>query len=592
MPVLIIECPSRDSPEARSVGQGGSAALLTAMREGWEKGALAGWKASSVPPESLYLRVTTTVPGAREDSPSEFSTDEIWITTDETLFLQLLEVYLRLGARGHDELRKMISTASDDKNRAFLWSSLWWVERLLAGELAAIESDASALALETVRLQIGAVSDQINRFKVATKSKFKLELSDAERDRFFDGLKLCFKLQSKYAYYAAEAKARDNRDSAFGVGPDPKSLRKREPYRQTILDLWQGKMAEVTPELARAHEEVYGMFPPALLVLGDLKEDLNFRRSAQKQRELGLKANSDGDIEFEYFTLIRARLVEMRNALLGLEASLGREGIAPIAEAALKGRRHIALDASDTPLGSLPAEVIGQLSALPPGVTAYLKKLVVPGFAVGIVSLRKVASLIQSQNRVLVNMATLQNLLAVYDDSIDNPLRRGVLQQYLFDLERVQTSARIADKQSERFWGYITLGLAVASLIVAAASLPFGVGAPAVPAALSTIIVLLNLGLAAVGIILAVRGIVSLVDQNLQNDLKMELLSLGIRDPESLAEFGSLLHHHREIANAATTGLLKELIIMASAAKLPALGHAFALKGHYDDVDSIMNWAE
>lgn len=164
-----------------------------------------------------------------------------------------------------------------------------------------------------------------------------------------------------------------------------------------------------------------------------------------------------------------------------------------------------------------------------------------------------------------------------------------MLRQYVIALEGRLDQLRDDAAFVDSIWRALELAVALAGLLLAVLSIPFGAGAVAVPAALAATLSAAGLFVAVIGIALLAHSIASLViaDGAAAGELRDTLLDIGRDDTRALLEIGELVSRHTAVHEALTTGLALELAKLVAQHKLRALELALDLDGYLDDIEML-----
>lgn len=586
---LDVEVPEIDeSPKFDDA----SLELLAQYRERWRVRVWEPYKSQRGARRTLVFDAVI----ATHDTAETFSRERFELQTSEELFDQLLELYTTGGLHCIYQLAKHVNSAAGGlayHTRRFVNVSMELLDALVAGCLKEIESEATRAAATQFESQLDTLDKLGKCFLSRGPDKYELYVGKLQRkgppppidakDRLYELYKTCFKLKRSIG---SLQKKIDDRNSKDGGGTPQRlaAKRKKDAGRQTMVDQFLKPQRELIKEFMRARAEIENIFPPAAYALQMLEEDiLDFLPIAEQAKAAPALYRKSRDVQLKYDTRIYFLIRELEAELRAARDSLACEGTASRVDEYLD-RDFIQ---RTTELGGLHHCILDFTLSKRPGLRAIIENGATQGIF-GVYFTAAARKEWAQANRVMGNPGVVFRLEERNLDRL--PTLRGiVLTHYRIDLERRFAEMTLEESRSHQRWHYVEVAFAIAGLLVAAISIPFGAGAIAVPAGLTFALSILHSALAIFGLVLMVKSITGLIEQNLQarDELQNELIAAGQLDPEALREVGALAARNRELFNAATSGLALEVVKLALAHKLKPIAFALDLDGYLDDVEML-----
>lgn len=503
------------------------------------------------------------------------------LTLDEKLFGEVIQVHATFGWDGVAALADT-PTPITAFTREMLFATIARVDDLVGNTLLELQREATALARVEIEERGAFIDKALTSFRRNTGyGGMDLDLAVERKDELFRLFRECVRVKRRFDAAEAQIKERDRKDG--GDVAHRAAVRKREHYRALLVKEPQAKRKATLDALDRLHEQVAAIFAPALLVLDELDDDV-FDRLDEKDRGRAstVHATHSKKVELAYTTRIHRILVELRAALSAIEVSLGNPGIEPTL-ADHRKRSH-----RDRTRAGVQTAVIEMAITREPGVREFVTGGVLQGIY-GIHLADRERSAYGLRNRVLGRPQVLRRLLAHVEETAPTSLRHAVLRQYVIALEGRLDQLRDDAAFVDSIWRALELAVALAGLLLAVLSIPFGAGAVAVPAALAATLSAAGLFVAVIGIALLAHSIASLViaDGAAAGELRDTLLDIGRDDTRALLEIGELVSRHTAVHEALTTGLALELAKLVAQHKLRALELALDLDGYLDDIEML-----
>lgn len=525
----------------------------------WRDGPYARYKENQ--PGIRILRFSIEV--KTHDPAIVFLRDDIELTVDQDLFAGLVVLY---GQYGWDGIKAMLACLKNHTGytAGVVHEAVKMLEVLIVRTLLSIETEATSIARTQASKQRAYVDSQMQRFKKDDYWKsWRLQMGDA-KEILVKALQEARRQQK--AVYALDARVKE-RIAKDGRTPDVVlARRKRDNYRRLLANYWESRQKAERDKLIAAQEQIGALFAPALAILDDLDDDIHEWLgpvSLRKVKDDAARLRSTR-CEVFYEQKIYAALLSMRSQLDNHLTSLSNPG--------MSSRLFAALDAAGK--DHWAAGGVHQIA-----IDEALR-------TEGVFERR---GRYYQLNRVLGRDAILGQMVARADIDRPGTLYQAVLRQYLLDLDRHLARKRKEDSFYASIWHAVEVATALACLLIAAAAIPFGAGAVAVPAALTSLIGLLTVSTCVVSMVLLAHGLVELVKANAQagGDVVDELIRTGQLDPDAMIEVGRLVIRQQALFKAVSTDLIKQVALMALQHKLKPLAYALDMQGHLDDMETL-----
>jgi hypothetical protein len=529
------------------------------------------------------------------DSAEEFSRERFSLETGDKLFDQLLDLYMVCGLRGIYGLTRHVNSAAGGltyHTRGFINDSVGLLEEMVAGRLLELQGEASESARQQIIEQRLAIKNMRNCFEKRHAHFYELYVGRLQRtgapppvgakDRLYELFKTCFRLKRSIAKLQEGVDERNRKDG--GDAAKVSKARERDEYRRLLADQFLKPQAKLIAEFMAARGEIENIFPAAVFVLEELEEDVLKFLSIPAQAKAGdLLYRASRDVQLKYDSKIYYFLGELAAELDTVFDSLAREGVED------KIADYLSTDVRQriTELGGLHECIFGFCLSKQPGLGSIIES----GITRGVLGVYfKITERRQwSQfNRVLGSLGVVFRLEEDYRDQMPG-LRNAVLTQYRVDLERKLAELEAEENRSRQRWHFVEVIVAVAGLLLAAISIPFGAGAVGVPAGLALTLSVLHTALLLTGLVLMVKSIGELITANMQAraELQARLIEVGQTDAKALRDFAGVAARNHALFDSATTGLALELVKLALAHKLKPVAYALDMQGYFDDVEYL-----
>lgn len=527
-------------------------------------------------PRSIAFSIGIGSQGGRQ----AIENDDLEVPLDADLFESLIEIYGTYGSAAFNAAWAQRDSLSYH-DQQLLGRSIARLQGQIARELIRIQPDATALALKENAELADAMKKHLDKFRMnAGYGKIELDISYDDKDALYSALRECKALQDRIEPLQGAIKELDRKD-----GGDRATIarkRERDRYRQLRVRGPLDARDRVIDELEKRQLEIGKLFPPALLILDELEDDLHEVLStadAGRARKNTSRITSK-EIQLKYEAKMHRVLRDICEGLAAIRTSLANPGAETTINAHLSKS-----ELEQVRGGGLHAAVLDYALKKQAGISAFVREGVLYGlFGLYFTAQERVNY--TQENRVLGSPRVLRRLLNAVEAEAPNTFRHAVLRQYVLELEG-RVSRELDDQAAiDSWWHFAEMLVAAAGLLLAVLLIPFGPGAVAVPAALATFLALAGLAITVSGIVLLAGSVVSLVGQSLdaESELKRKLVSLGRDDLSALLELGGLLSRHHALVRALTSGMLQELVKLAVAHKLRPVAYALDMQGYLDDI--------
>ncbi|MBO9707386.1 MAG: hypothetical protein J7521_04145 [Caulobacter sp.] len=534
--------------------------------------ALAAWRAG---PYADYLHgqalrgvrsLRFSVEVKTQDPAVLFVHDDKEITVDQDLFVGVVVLY---GQYGWDGVAAMLACLKGhtEHTARVVRAAVETLEPAIARTLLAIEVEATNLAQTQAVAQKEYIDEQLKCFQEHPDpfwGTHRLRISDADKERLVSGLQEARRRQKTVLSLDPGVKERIAKDG--GAPEVVLKRRKQEEYRRLLAEYWEGRQKVELDKLFAAQAQIGAAFSPALAILDDIGDDINDwigPLSLRSIRNDTIRLRST-KLETTYEQKIYLALVSMREQLDNHIVSLSSPG--------LSSKLFTALAA--------PSEDRWKAGGLHQIAIAE---------AVRLKGVLEVQQDYYQVNRILGRDAILGQMMSRADTDRPATLHQAVLRQYLLDLDRHLERRRQEDAFYASVWHDVEVATALASLLIAAASIPFGGGAVAVPAALTSLLGLLTVSTCVVSLALLAHSLVKLVGDNAQagGEVVEQLIRTGVLNPKAMAEVGRLIVRKQALFKALSVGLVKDAALLALGHKLKPLAFALDMQGHLDDMETL-----
>lgn len=586
---LEVEVPTDDSVELDDA----ALATLQRFRAQWVERIWEPYRTKRGAQRTLLVDITMHT----HDVSETFLRERIELQTTAQLFDQLLDVYMSNGLRCvYDVFRSVNGGASAGgvtlHTRDFINKSIAFLEELIASQLLQLQGDATQLALRETKQQLQRVTDAKACFEKRHDHYRELYLGRLKRegaipigakDRLYELFQKYFDLRRRINNLQKDINDCDQKD---GGGDRDKiaKARAQSPTRQARVNISLVPQRKLIKQLLATRAEVMNLFPHAAFVLEELEEDIRDHLPIPKAAKASdATYRRSRDIELKYDSKIFYFLFELEHELNAVLTSLSNPGArSHIFEYLRKDVRDRIVDA-----GGLHEWVQSSCLSQRPGIASYVENGIRYGIG-GVYFTAAERDRWALTNRVLGRVSVLSRLEEQRSDLMPG-WRTVVLKQYRIDLERTLALLSAAGEQSRQRWHYVEVVVAIAGLIVAAISIPFGAGAVGVPAGVTLALSVLQITLLLAGLVLMVHAIVELIAANLtaSDELQEKLIELGQQNPKALREVAATVARNHEQFKAATSGLVLEVIKLAAAHKLRPIAFALDIEGYLNDVEFI-----
>jgi hypothetical protein len=527
------------------------------------------------------VRVLTTDPDV------VYLEDACELVVDDSLFVRVAMLYGLHGWRGVESLLACLKDYTEHLRR-LVRAAVEALEPLIADELVAIEAEATRLAARERAAMDRALRGWQAQFRKDDYHR-TMRLNIPREDELILALREARRLQKRIAPWSDKLRERAAKDG----GGARFARRERERYRQALVDTYLAKQRPLLDELAAVQARIGAVFPPALLIVHDLDDDVRdwrttaelARGSSSLQRTVSLKR------EVDYEQRIYAALGDLLEQVDVHGEGLASPGIARVVATAMGERPERRWNA-----GGLHRYALTEVLREKPTAGDLLEASALRGM-IGVWFTLKERREYAATNRVLGRPAVLERLLTKVEAEQPATWRQVVLHQYRLDLERELEQRRQDAAFVESLWHCFEVTLAVAGVLLAVVGIPFGVplaalgleaAAVAVPAALTAALGAATLVTGVLGIVLAVRGVLALIQAGEQTstEIRGRLVELGQVDPAAFAQLASLCARRRIIFRSAS-GLLGELVALAAAHRLRPVAFALDMRGYLDDLEML-----
>ena len=534
--------------------------------------ALAAWRAG---PYAEYLRgqvqrversLRFSLEVRTQDPATIFVRDDLELTVDEDLFVGVVVLYGQYGWDGVEAMLACLKGQTEHTARV-VRGAVEILESAIARTLIAIEADATQMAQSQASMLRAEVEAQLRFFTKEVDPQWgghRLQISDDARERMVAGLQEARRRQKTVMSLDPKVKERIAKD-----GRTPEVVlarRKRDEYRRLLAEYWEGRQKAERDKLFAAQAQIGAAFSPALTILDDVDDDINDWIGPISLRSVksDIVRRRSRKIEIAYEKKIYAALTAIRDELDRHLGSLANPG--------MSARLFAALGASSADrwnAGGLHKIAITEAVRLE-----------------GALEIRKDYYQV---NRILGRDTILGQMMSRVDADRPATLYQAVLRQYLLDLDRHLEQRRTEDAFLASAWHAVEVAAALASLLVATLAIPFGAGAVAVPAALTSLISLLTVTTCVLSLALLARSLVELVEGAAHADAAVidELIKTGTLHPEAMFEVGRLIVRKQLMFKALTVDLVKQIAILAAQHKLKPLAFALDMQGHVDDMETL-----
>jgi hypothetical protein len=527
------------------------------------------------------------------DEDELFFRDLVEFELDDDLFNSLVALYAQYGWRGFQAFKPIIDKQQTFPRQEMLYATLQRVDDLVANRLIDLQRQATELGHRNCTEQLKWLSNEKQRF-ILNKSydKYELKISIDKLNELYPLLNKCRHIQNKIRALDEKIAERNRKDG--GDDTTIKSRRERDEYRRKFVKLFQDPKDESIKKLEEIQKRIGELYAPALLILNELDGDLDFVLTTSRKLKLPYNSsqiNKSRKVELTYQDKIYHCLREIHDAVVAVDRSYGNPGIESVVRQYQSLNMRKRYDA-----GGVHHVVLAKVLEEVPGVASYIENSIRYGVA-GLYFTKQQISDYHLVNRVLGKLSIIALLQDSMLDERATSFQRAVLMQYSLDLKRALESQKKREEFYNTLWHALEVATAVAGLLLAVLSIPFGGGAVAVPAAITATLSALSLTTLALGIPLLVNSLLQLIDgvlstekklqQKVEELLRQEMLELGQIDPEALLELSVVLYKNHLLLEQASEGILIELIKLAGAHQLKPIAFMIDMEGYLDDMETL-----
>jgi hypothetical protein len=525
------------------------------------------------------------------DEDDLFVQDLVEFELGDDLFNILIELYAQYGWRGFQAFKPIIDKQTFPRQE-MLYATLQRVDDLVANRLIDLQRQTIELGHRNCTEQLKWLSNEKQRF-ILNKSydKYELKISIDKLDELYPLLNECRHIQNKIRPLDEKIAERNRKDGGDYI--TIKSRRERDEYRRKFVKLFQDLKDESIKELEKIQKRIGELYAPALLILNELDDDLDYVLTTSRKLKLPYNSsqiNKSRNVELTYQDKIYHCLREIHDAAIAVDRSYGNPGIESVV------RQYQALNMRKRyDAGGVHHVVLAKVLEEVPGVASYIENSIRYGVA-GFYFTKQQISDYHLVNRVLGKPSIIALLQDSMLDERATSFQRAVLMQYSLDLKRTLERQKKREEFYNTLWHALEVATAAAGLLLAVLSIPFGVGAVAVPAAITAALSALSLTTLVLGIPLLVSSLLQLIDgvlsteENLQQKvekLQQEMFELGQIDPDALLELSVVLYENHLLLEQASEGVLIEFIKLAGAHRLKPIAFMIDMEGYLDDMETL-----
>ena len=543
---------------------------LFLARRRWEETVWQAYKDGLLQRGTRALRFPVSV--FTMDPKEVFLKEDLEIPLDTEFFAQVILLY---GTHGLAGIEAMLASLKEhiEHTRTLVRETVKVLETLIARELLSIEAAATTLALAENRTLLAGVNGFLGKFKPDDYHKSQ-RLSVSQKEILYESLKVAHRLQGKIAALGKSIQERNRKDG--GDVQVVRGKRERDHYRKLLAEIYLKPQRQHIAALEAVQEKIGAIFMPALLILNALDDDI-LNWAAMAGRMDSLKA------EVKFDAKMYAALAELKEQLELDAISLSNPGVS----ARLLG--HLSLATTDRRhAGGVHDAALDKVLEPLPSVREFIKSAVLQG-GIGVYYTLEARTYYSQSNRVLGRPAILARLQERAMAERPCSFTQAVLLHFRLDLERRIEGLEQTDAFYESIWHWIDVCLALAGLLLATLAVPFGPGAIAVPAALTTVLAAASMTTCVLSLIMMARGLLQLfaATDAAGGDIRKQLIELGQLNRAAFIEVGKLVVRRQALFKGATTDLVKQVIELAVAHKLKPVAFALEMQGNLDDMETL-----
>lgn len=348
----------------------------------------------------------------------------------------------------------------------------------------------------------------------------------------------------RYEFYQSEIDKRNNIDrwNAQKRSKDGE----RTSSAKAMFEIWATPQRKVMERMSKLIQEIYGLCPPVVLILGKLPDDIDKASKSSLQRMKNRRVLGQ---------LVYDNLVEMKSNLNSLLSSLNKSG------------------QCETISNKLPTNL------REPTLEGIEAKVLEAIFKAG-----------NDDNRVLGNYGLVMLLLESVIEKNPISWERAVLERYLNSLKEENHIKKRDKEYWEKIWGWVNWVAAGLALLALLAFFPFGPEAVGVAPAVVTALFYIEVAAAALSFIVLLGDLISLftVNQKIAEELKQKLIKINQENPEAFYELADVLKRVQIVRKAVTSDFLGSLAKIALSTKFKTITYALNIEGFIGDIQTFM----